>query len=73
MSDLRYPTALVKISGESLAGDQGFGIEPRVVLLNTEAFGLWAASGYMFEYEDRGVYLVDPETEEFAQMFCAEA
>jgi uridylate kinase len=28
---LKYPRALVKISGESLAGDQGFGIEPEVV------------------------------------------
>ncbi|MEJ2482574.1 MAG: UMP kinase [Gemmatimonadota bacterium] len=31
MSELLYPRALVKVSGESLAGDQGFGIEPRVV------------------------------------------
>lgn len=31
MAELLYPRALVKISGESLAGDQGFGIEPRVV------------------------------------------
>ncbi len=31
MSELLYPRALVKISGESLAGEQGFGIEPRVV------------------------------------------
>jgi uridylate kinase len=31
VSELLYPRALVKISGESLAGDQGFGIEPRVV------------------------------------------
>ncbi len=31
MPELKYPRALVKISGESLAGDQGFGIEPQVV------------------------------------------
>jgi uridylate kinase len=31
MAELRYPRALVKLSGESLAGEQGFGIEPRVV------------------------------------------
>lgn len=31
MRELKYPRALVKISGESLAGDQGFGIEPEVV------------------------------------------
>lgn len=31
MADLKYPRALVKLSGESLAGDQGFGIEPREV------------------------------------------
>jgi uridylate kinase len=31
VSELLYPRALVKVSGESLAGDQGFGIEPRVV------------------------------------------
>ncbi|MCL7927065.1 MAG: UMP kinase [marine benthic group bacterium] len=31
MSELLYPRALVKISGESLAGEKGFGIEPRVV------------------------------------------
>jgi uridylate kinase len=28
---LKYPRALVKLSGESLAGDRGFGIEPPVV------------------------------------------
>ena len=31
MPELKYPRALVKLSGESLAGDQGFGIEPEVV------------------------------------------
>ena len=31
MSELKYPRALVKLSGESLAGDQGFGIAPEVV------------------------------------------
>jgi len=31
LPELKYPRALVKISGESLAGDQGFGIEPQVV------------------------------------------
>ena len=31
MQELKYPRALVKLSGESLAGDQGFGIEPEVV------------------------------------------
>ena len=30
-SGLKYPRALVKISGESLAGEQGFGIEPPVI------------------------------------------
>ncbi len=29
MTKLKYPRALVKLSGESLAGEQGFGIEPR--------------------------------------------
>lgn len=31
MSSIAYPRALVKLSGESLAGDQGFGIAPPVV------------------------------------------
>lgn len=31
MADLKYPRALVKLSGESLAGERGFGIEPAVV------------------------------------------
>jgi uridylate kinase len=31
ISDLRYPRVLLKISGEALAGDRGFGIEPSVV------------------------------------------
>lgn len=31
MAELKYPRALVKVSGESLAGDQGFGIEPELV------------------------------------------
>lgn len=35
MAELKYPRALVKLSGESLAGDQGFGIEPREVALLT--------------------------------------
>ncbi len=39
MTDLRYPKGLVKISGESLAGDQGFGIEPRVVEQLTREVG----------------------------------
>ncbi|MDP2479495.1 MAG: UMP kinase [Candidatus Palauibacterales bacterium] len=29
--DLKYPRALVKLSGESLAGDRGFGIEPPII------------------------------------------
>jgi len=39
VSELLYPRALVKISGESLAGDQGFGIEPRVVDKLTREIG----------------------------------
>ncbi len=45
MSELRYPKALVKISGESLAGDQGFGIEPRVVETLTHEVGSVHAAG----------------------------
>lgn len=36
MADLKYPRALVKLSGESLAGERGFGIEPGVVQTLTE-------------------------------------
>ncbi len=36
MADLKYPRALVKLSGESLAGERGFGIEPAVVKTLTE-------------------------------------
>jgi uridylate kinase len=39
VSQLRYPKALVKISGESLAGDKGFGIEPQVVEKLTREVG----------------------------------
>jgi uridylate kinase len=45
VSELRYPKALVKISGESLAGDQGFGIEPRVVEKLTREVGEVHAAG----------------------------
>jgi uridylate kinase len=45
VSELRYPKALVKISGESLAGDQGFGIEPRVVETLTREVGEVHAAG----------------------------
>ena len=45
MSQLRYPKALVKISGESLAGDQGFGIEPQVVEKLTREVGEVHAAG----------------------------
>ena len=31
MSELKYPRALVKLSGESLAGELGFGIDPQAV------------------------------------------
>lgn len=31
VADLKYPRALVKLSGEALAGEQGFGIEPPVI------------------------------------------
>ena len=30
-TELRYERVLLKLSGEALAGDRGFGIEPRVV------------------------------------------
>jgi len=33
---LKYPRALVKLSGEALAGQQGFGIDPPVIDLLTE-------------------------------------
>ena len=45
MSELLYPRALVKISGESLAGDRGFGIEPRVVETLTREIGQVQAAG----------------------------
>jgi uridylate kinase len=45
VSELRYPKALVKISGESLAGDQGFGIEPQVVEKLTREVGEVHAAG----------------------------
>lgn len=45
MSALRYPKALVKISGESLAGDRGFGIEPKVVEKLTDEVGCVHAAG----------------------------
>ena len=45
MSELLYPRALVKISGESLAGDRWFGIEPRVVEKLTREIGQVQAAG----------------------------
>ncbi len=30
-ADLKYKRALLKLSGEALAGDQGFGISPAIV------------------------------------------
>ena len=45
MSELRYPRALVKLSGESLAGERGFGIEPRVVEQLTHEVGDVHAAG----------------------------
>lgn len=45
MSDLKYPRALVKLSGESLAGEQGFGISPSVVKTLTEEIGEVHAAG----------------------------
>ena len=45
MADLKYPRALVKVSGESLAGEQGFGIEPAVVKKLTEEVGAVHAAG----------------------------
>ncbi len=35
-ADLKYPRVLLKLSGEALAGEQGFGIAPRVVEEITE-------------------------------------
>ena len=37
--DLKYQRVLLKLSGEALAGDQGFGIEPSVVDLLTDEVG----------------------------------
>lgn len=45
MADLKYPRALVKLSGESLAGERGFGIEPAVVKKLTEEVGSVHAAG----------------------------
>jgi uridylate kinase len=45
MKDLKYPRALVKLSGESLAGEQGFGIAPSVVKTLTEEIGEVHAAG----------------------------
>jgi uridylate kinase len=45
MADLKYPRALVKLSGESLAGERGFGIEPSVVEKLTEEIGEVHAAG----------------------------
>ncbi|MGI9039278.1 MAG: UMP kinase [Gemmatimonadota bacterium] len=45
MTDLKYPRALVKLSGESLAGEQGFGISPSVVKTLTEEIGEVHAAG----------------------------
>ena len=45
MADLKYPRALVKLSGESLAGERGFGIEPSVVDTLTREIGDVHAAG----------------------------
>jgi uridylate kinase len=45
MADLKYPRALVKLSGESLAGERGFGIEPSVVQTLTEEVGTVHGAG----------------------------
>jgi len=45
MADLKYPRALVKLSGESLAGEKGFGIEPAVVKSLIEEIGAVHAAG----------------------------
>ncbi|MDT8435930.1 MAG: UMP kinase [Gemmatimonadota bacterium] len=45
MTGLRYPRALVKLSGESLAGARGFGIEPQVVETLTGEIGAVHAAG----------------------------
>lgn len=31
-TDLRYPRVLIKLSGEALAGDRGFGLDPKVLV-----------------------------------------
>ncbi|MFA6809458.1 MAG: UMP kinase, partial [Desulfoplanes sp.] len=31
MSEIHYPRILLKLSGEALAGEQGFGIDPEIV------------------------------------------
>ena len=41
-SSLKYKRVLLKLSGEALAGDRGFGIEPSVVdQLTDEIKALW--------------------------------
>lgn len=45
MAELKYPRALVKLSGEALAGERGFGIEPGVVDALTEEIGEVHAAG----------------------------
>ena len=31
MADLKYKRVLLKLSGEALAGDKGFGVDPQVI------------------------------------------
>ena len=45
MADLKYPRALANLSGESLAGGQGVGIEPAVVKSLIEEIGAVHAAG----------------------------
>jgi uridylate kinase len=44
-SDLKYPRVLLKISGEALAGEQGFGIAPPIIDTLTEEIKGVAAMG----------------------------
>ncbi len=45
MSELKYRRAVVKLSGESLAGEKGFGIEPPVIEDLTHEIGKVHAAG----------------------------
>ena len=57
MGDLKYKRVLVKLSGEALAGEKGFGIDPETCAVICQELGTALDMGAQMALADAGISL----------------